>query len=61
MYLSETQEMLVVLGITVLDDMTVVSPILLWPMIQMGVALFAACLPTTSNLPWRSLVVSKKK
>ncbi|KAL8760592.1 MAG: hypothetical protein Q9184_003224 [Pyrenodesmia sp. 2 TL-2023] len=43
---GHTQVVLVILGVTILDNMTVVSLILFWPMVQMGIALITACLPT---------------
>ncbi|KAL9073756.1 MAG: hypothetical protein Q9161_002794 [Pseudevernia consocians] len=47
---GHTQVVLHILGVVVLDDMAVVSLILFWPMVEMGVALVAACLPTLRPL-----------
>lgn len=47
---GHTQVVLRILGVVILDDMAVVGLILFWPMIQMGVALVAACLPTLRPL-----------
>lgn len=47
---GHTQAVLVILGVTILDDMAVVSLLLFWPMIEMGVALVVACLPALRPL-----------
>ncbi|KAG8527122.1 uncharacterized protein KY384_008551 [Bacidia gigantensis] len=47
---GHTQVVLRILGVTTLDDMAVVSLILFWPMLEMGVAIVAICLPTLRPL-----------
>lgn len=47
---SNTEGGLHILGEIVVDDMASVSLILFWPMIEMGVALVTACLPTLRPL-----------